>query len=75
MAPHVEMIVNTQDRLQKIAQSDYVELLRLRRFAPAGSPYFTDPVLYAAFEARWTLLREGMTSAELVAASKEVGWE
>lgn len=55
-----------------IDAAGYEALLERWRFAPAGHPMFTDPVLYDRFRA--AMAREYPGAAGHAAASKRVGW-
>ncbi len=57
-----------------ISKASYAELLDKWRFAPIGSPWFLGEVGAKFQEKFWRLRRESPTE-ELIAASKEVGWE
>lgn len=57
--------------LEVVALSNYKDLLRLQRFEPVGSLWFTTPSVAEAISARMRLLRD---PAGHVQASKEIGW-
>jgi hypothetical protein len=60
---------------REIDGMDYTTMLRLRRFAVAGHPYFvTGSALARRFDARFQKLYDDTPGAERVRISKEVGW-
>lgn len=61
------------DIKKQIDAMDYVELLRLWRFSPAGHPWFTNKIVYNYIRNRMQTLRD--EGVDPVAASKEVGWD
>ena len=67
---HSETQMRRAELIDKIRAASHAELARLWRFAPVGSFYFTDPIVWEEFARRFEGFG-GMTPA----VSKEIGWD
>jgi len=62
------------EMLEFIAKADYLPMLKLRRFLPAGHKFFQGKI-GAAFTEAITRKRNDIGALKAAEASKKVGWE
>lgn len=67
-------MMTQQQRLDWIKKASYEELLRLWRFEPVGSPWFSDEVVSEAFEESLKEKKAALGDGMAASVSKVVGW-